>query len=196
MNVIEAWKYSNVFVKQLKVNLEELKGPYPPHWYAFIELLNIYKPKTLLDVGCGCGAVYELCRKELPYIEYFGIDYSKNAIELAKKTWGNSRFSVKDCLLLTEQDVSNYDVIHLGALLDVLPNGDDVLEYILKLSPKSILITRMKLTERDSYYNTYEAYNEIMTCEFYHNKKNFKELCEKYNYEISNIRDNFYLKRK
>lgn len=196
MNVIDTWKYSNVFVKQLELNLKELKGSYPSHWYAFIELLNIFKPKTLLDVGCGCGAIFELCRKELPNVEYYGVDYSENAINLAKKTWGDSRFSVKDCLFLTEQDVSNYDVIHLGALLDVLPNGDDVLEYILKLSPKSILITRMKLTERDSYYNTYEAYNEIMTCEFYHNKKNFKELCEKYNYEISNIRDNFYLKRK
>jgi trans-aconitate methyltransferase len=151
------------------------------------------KPKTILDVGCGCGAIYELCRRELPDIEYYGLDYSENAIELAKKTWDKSRFSVKDCISLTNEDVEPYDLVHMGALLDVLPNGDEVLEHILSTSPKSVLITRMKLTKKESYYNTYEAYNEIITCEYYHNRHNFIKLCEKYGYSISNIRDNFYL---
>jgi len=194
-NVAETWKHSNVFEKQLKLNLKELNGVYPPHWYDFIDLVNMNKPNTLLDVGCGCGSIYELCRRELPHIKYHGIDYADKAIELAKKTWDRDIFSVKDCVYLTKEDVADYDLVHMGALLDVLPNGDEVLEHVLSLSPKSVLIARMKLTEKESYYNTYEAYGEITTCEYYHNRPNFVRLCEKYEYSIFSIRDNFYLNK-
>ena len=84
----------------------------------------------------------------------------------------------------------------MGALLDVLPNGDEVLEHVLSLSPTSVLIARMKLTDKDSYYDTYTAYDEITTCAYYHNKKNFVNLCKKYGYSISNIENNFYLKKQ
>ena len=35
-----------------------------------------------------------------------------------------------------------------------------------------------------------------MTYAYYHNKENFLRLCEKYEYKISNIENNFYLKKK
>ena len=84
----------------------------------------------------------------------------------------------------------------MGALLDVLDNGDEALEYILSLSPKNILIGRMKITDKNSYYTTYKAYDEITTCAYYHSKNNFLHLCEKYDYSIHNINDNFYLIKK
>jgi len=84
----------------------------------------------------------------------------------------------------------------LGALLDVLPNGDEVLEHILSISPNNILIARMKLTDKESYYNTYEAYDEITTCVYYHNKTNFFRLCEEYGYDVSNMNNNFYLTKR
>jgi trans-aconitate methyltransferase len=195
MSVIDNWKYSNVFKKQLDYNLMELEGTYPPHWYSFISLININNPQSMLDVGCGCGSFYELCKRELPNIKYYGVDYSENAIKLAKETWDENSFSVKDCLKLTKEDILEYDLIHMGALLDVLPNGDDVLEYIFNLQPKNILITRMKLTDKESYYNTYTVYDEIISCEYYHNRDNFIKMCKKYGYSISNIENNFYLKK-
>ena len=195
-NVSENWKYSNVFEKQLVLNLKELNGNYPPHWNSFIILLKNNNPSSMLDVGCGCGAIYELCKRELPHLEYYGIDYSENAIELAKKTWSKDCFSVKDCVTLSEDYVSKYNLIHMGALLDILPNGDEVLEQILSISPNNVLIARMKLTDKESYYDTYVAYDEITTCEYYHNKTTFLKLCEKYGYDISNIENNFYLTKR
>ena len=195
-NVSETWKYSNVFEKQLELNIKELNGKYPSHWDAFIKLLKQHNPKSMLDVGCGCGAIYELCVRELPELDYHGVDYAESAIELAKKTWDKDRFSVKDCVSLKEADVVGYDLIHMGALLDVLPNGDEVLSHILSLAPTSVLIARMKLTEKESYYNTYKAYDEIITCEYYHNEANFYKLCEEHGYVISNIENNFYLNKK
>jgi trans-aconitate methyltransferase len=196
-NVTESWKNSKVFQKQLELNLKELtsKNAYPPHWNDFLRLINKYKPKNILDVGCGCGALYKLLNNELPSIEYYGVDYSEEAIEIAKKTWGKDRFSIKNYLSLDKEYVSKFDLLHLGALLDVLPNGDEALEYIMSISPKSILIGRMKLTDKDSYSETYKAYDEITTFAFYHNTDNFLQLCKKYGYVLDKINNNIYLKR-
>jgi trans-aconitate methyltransferase len=194
-NVINSWKNDNVFKKQLSLNLEELSSvsKYPTHWIAFIGLLKKNKPKTMLDIGCGCGAYYELCRREIGELKYIGMDYSQEAISLATKYWSYDGFIVKDYLTLTKEFISEFDLIHLGALLDVLPNGDESLEFILSLEPKNILIGRIKLTNEPSFYETYTAYDEITTYAYHHNRRNFILLCEKYNYEIMNIDNNFYL---
>jgi len=197
-NVINSWKNKNVSKKQLDLNLLELltKDKYPSHWNAFISFINQINPKNILDIGCGCGAYYELCSREFKDVAYTGVDYSKEAIKLAIKKWGYSRFIVKNYLSLTNDYISNFDVIHLGALLDVLPNGDEALDFILSLGAKNIIIGRMKLTEKPSYYETYTAYDEITTYAYYHNKENFLKLCDKHGYLITNIENNFYLNKK
>tara|TARA_R100001015_G_C4603878_1_gene158854 strand:+ start:87 stop:686 length:600 start_codon:yes stop_codon:yes gene_type:complete len=197
-NVSKSWKDSNVFLKQLELNLKELSSirNYPTHWIDFIELIKTNNPASILDIGCGCGAIFELCRYHFENMKYFGLDYSENAIILAKKTWDTNSFDVMDYKSLTKDYISEFDLLHLGALLDVLPNGDEALEYILSITPKSVLITRMKFTEKESYYETYKAYDEITTCAYYHNKTNFLNLCEKYGYAVSHLNNNFYLNKK
>jgi len=194
-NVTNSWKNKKVFEKQLELNLKELSNEsyYPSHWRAFISLLRENKPKTMLDVGCGCGTYYELCKREISDLKYTGMDYSEEAINLAIKYWSYNGFIVKDYLHLTKDFISEFDLIHLGALLDVLPNGDEGLEFILSLEPKNVLIGRMKLTNEPSFNETYTAYDEITTFMYHHNRSNFIELCKKYGYEIINIENNFYL---
>lgn len=197
-NAINSWKNEIVFQKQLNLNLQELssKTLYPSHWNAFISFIKYINPITILDVGCGCGAFYKLCSVEFNNLTYTGVDYSEEAIELAKKYWGYTGFFVKDYLSLTKEYVSNFDVLHLGALLDVLPNGDEALDFLLTLSSKNVLIGRVKLTENPSYYETYTAYGEITTYAYYHNRQNFLDTCNKHGYNVFNIENNFYLKKK
>lgn len=193
-NVTDSWKNKNVFIKQLDLNLRELSNKnYPEHWLAFIQLINMEKPNSILDIGCGCGAYYELCRKEFPWLKYTGVDYSEEAITLASNKWSHSEFFVKDYKELTPEYVKQFDLIHLGALLDVLPNGDEALEFILSLGAKNVLIGRMKITDNPSHFETYTAYDEITTYAYYHNKTNFLDLCKKYHYIVKNINNNFYL---
>lgn len=196
MDNIDSWKNQNVFKKQLELNLLELSNNYPQHWLDFIKFINTEKPKSILDIGCGCGSYYKLCNIEFPDIKYTGIDYSDDAIKLAKEKWIYNEFYVKDINDLTKEYINEFDLIHLGALLDVLPNSDEVLEHILTLSPKKIIIGRMELTNKPSYYDTYMAYNEITTYKYFHNKDNIIYLCDKYDYFIENINNNFLLKKK
>ena len=195
--MIENWKNENVFKKQLELNKRELSSSssYPPHWNAAINFIAKLKPKTLLDVGCGCGSFYELCKIELPNIKYIGVDYSEEAINLAKQSWGYNEFYVKDYNDLDSEFIKSFDLIHLGALLDVLPNGDEALRFILSLNPKSVLIGRMRLTDKESYFEKYSAYDEIETFAYYHNYKHFLNLCDSNNYEIIRVDNNFLLNK-
>lgn len=195
-NVIDSWKNENVAKKQLNLNLKEIssKNQYPKHWLSFIELTKRINPLTILDVGCGCGAFYELCKMNFPLMVYTGVDYSESMIELAKKTWNHKNFFVKSYTELTEFYLKQFDLIHMGAMLDVLPNGDEALDFILSLKPKNVILGRVKLTDKPSYSEVYTAYDEIQTYAYYHNINSFLNICKKHSYIISNIEDNFHLK--
>jgi 2-polyprenyl-3-methyl-5-hydroxy-6-metoxy-1,4-benzoquinol methylase len=198
-NLEDSWKNNDVlFYRQLEYNLKEIASveSYPNHWHVFINLIDKFNPSDILDIGCGCGIYYELCKRHFPEIIYTGMDYSEEAIELAKKTWAEDHFFVKDYKDLTTVDIKDYDLVHVGAMFDVLPNGDEALEFILSLKPRALLIGRIKLTDRDSYYDTYTAYDTITTCGFYHNKNNFLDLCSRYGYNVYQTLDNFYLRKK
>lgn len=190
-----AWKESNVFQKQLDLNLHQIKSieNYPNHWFDFIKLINAIQPKKILDIGCGCGIFYKLCQQHVKNIEYTGIDYSNNAIKLAKKQWNHDNFFEKNLFDLDQKYINNFDVIYLGAILDVIPNANEALNHILKLLCKNIIIGRIKFTDQLSFYKTYIAYEEIETCEFYHNANEFRKICSKNNYSIKKINDSIYL---
>jgi trans-aconitate methyltransferase len=180
----DSWKNKDVFEDQLRLNQQELDN-YPLHWRQFIEILSHFKTDNLLDVGCGVGAMSELCAKELPQITYTGIDYSEDAINIAKTHWPKHSWYVKNYTDLTKEFVAKFDTLHAGAFLDVLPNGDDVLDLILSLGVNNVLIGRAKITEKPSYFETYAAYNKITTYAYYHNKDNLARLAKKHGYSLS-----------
>lgn len=195
-NVIDSWKNEKVFKKQLELNRAQLNNQYPEHWLIFIQFLENFKHTNILDVGCGCGAYYELCKKHFPEIKYTGIDYSREAIDLAISTWNHNNFFVMDYRNLTTNFINEFDLIHMGAFLDVLPNGDEALEFILSLHPKNIYIARMKITESPSYKIIYRVYDEIDTYAYHHNKETIIKICNKYNYKINSFYDNVYLQKE
>jgi hypothetical protein len=59
--------------------------PPAPEWHGFAPLLEGlwdalgYKPKTLLDVGCGCGSLVGHARRQ--GIDAMGLDVSRHAVE-------------------------------------------------------------------------------------------------------------------
>ena len=165
-------------------------------YYFFLEgFLN--KKNTFLDIACGCGAVYKLINSHYDNIFYTGIDYSSHAIELAKKHWEYNSFFVKDYKELTKDYIYDFDIVHAGALTNVLPDGDKCLDFLLKLQAKNLILTRMLLTEKDSNYTIYKAYNEIDTCLFYHNRGRFFDMIRNNNYTIVNsLGDNYLLRNR
>lgn len=201
---INSWTQSlETFKQQLNRNLYELNNNYPPHWKHFIQKLQSNsKIKTIIDVGCGIGSLYALTNKHFPHIKYIGFDYSKNAIDLAKKTWNHNGFYVKSYQDLQPQLFKDQKTLLVAnALADILPNGDECIKTLLNLNSKYIQLLRVKTTDKLSYFEIYDAY-DIKTYAFYHNYNNLIQIIKHSQYKIfvddysSNIKDVFLIKEK
>jgi len=192
----DSWKNINVFKKQLSLNIEEFDN-YPSHWNSFIRLLdtiNQLEPKiNLVDIGCGCGSYYKLCLDNFKDINYFGIDYSREAISIANDKWKVPLFQTMDLYDIKSEFIDQFNVIHMGALLDVLPNGNEALEFILGKNIPYVIIGRIDLTDKPSQNYTYTAYDEITTYKYLHNLDDFKQIIKNYNYRILGIDGNSIL---
>jgi len=180
---IDSWKNKKVFEKQLETNLNELNS-YPQHWEYFVSFMSKINVQHLLDIGCGCGTYYELCRKHFPDVKYVGVDYANEAVELAKKHWNYSGFYVKNYKELTKEYIKHFDILHACSLHNVLPNGDEALQFFIDLQPRYMILGKLLTTKGASTYKVYKAYNEIETYLYYHNIDNVKKLFKQGNYEV------------
>lgn len=196
-SLADAWKDEEVCKKQYELNLYELDN-YPDHWHIFIKIVSSLKPKpqSILDVGCGAGIFFELCRRHFPHIKYTGVDYAEAAIKLASEKWNHSEFYVKDYRDLAIEDAEKYDLLHAGAMLDVRPNGDEALEHLVSLGFKHLLLGRVKITAKDSYYEEYTAYDKIRTVAYYHNSETFMHTCKNAGYKIYEVGSTILLEKE
>lgn len=194
---INSWKNEAIFKKQKEINLVEINNNYPQHWRDIISALKFIENKSrILDIGCGVGIFLRVVEKQFPESKYFGIDYSEEAIKIAKNDLGEDFFCVKDVNELDKNFIEPYDVILMNGFLSILPNGSEILEKILFLNPPSVIISRIKFTDRESYNEIYKAYNIIHTYEHYLNLKNFEKLTEAYKYEVHKFSSDTILLKK
>jgi trans-aconitate methyltransferase len=194
-----SWQDNNdIFDLQLQLNQKQLSNVshYPVHWNDFLELLSNNSIYNILDIGCGCGVYYKLIKSHFSYIQYTGIDYSDRAIEIAKKTWQYKNFFVKNLWELDSDYISYFDAIHLGAVLDMITNGDEALNFLLDLNAKQIILSRISFTKKQSYYEEYLAYDKVKTCKYHHNIDNFMHYCKKNNYIINYFNNVLLLEKK
>jgi len=197
----DSWKNKNVFIKQLELNKKEFLN-YPEHWNVFIKIISNLIINTsnlkLLDIGCGCGSYYKLCQDNFKNnLFYVGIDYSNEAIDLAKTTWNYSNFYCKDLFELNFDFIKNFDIIHLGALLDVLENADEALNFILSFKIKYIYIGRIDIKNDNKFIKIYEAYDEINTYKYIHSYSDFLKIIDMNGYQIiEKINNNILLEYK
>tara|TARA_Y100001938_G_C8071614_1_gene423457 strand:+ start:745 stop:1368 length:624 start_codon:yes stop_codon:yes gene_type:complete len=179
------WKEASTkaFQQQFALNLRELNDP-PPHWRFFLEELSRTKNVSrVVDIGCGVGSFSKLLRMWHGDISYIGYDYSEAAIKTASAMWGEfGDFEEKDYHDISSLDIKDGDVIVANALCDVLPDGDECFDHILSLGAKNVIFLRVRVTEKESYYEEYEAYGEIKTYAFYHNENGLDEIVKKHGY--------------
>lgn len=111
-------------------------------WQGLEPLYNYALPKEkVLDLGCGNGRLLQIF-KEID-IDYTGVDSSEKLIEIAKKTYPNTKFEVADALRLPFS--SNYfDKIYSIAVLHHIPSAELRLQFLegvkRVLKPEGLLI--------------------------------------------------------
>jgi ubiquinone/menaquinone biosynthesis C-methylase UbiE len=159
----------------------------------FLNRSKLNPQKKILEIGCGCGAFIYACNK-IVKANYYGVDYSKNLILMAKKIMPNANFVVNQANSKYFEDLS-FDVIFAHGVFHYFPNKKYVFSVIKKnikkLSSKGILII-MDLNnkkyeniyhkERSSLFKNPEEYNK----KYYGLKNLFFEKNELKKYLTSN----------
>ena len=113
----------------------------------FVE--NIEDKETVIDVGCGYGAVARTIAKNCPKSQILGIDINKESIDTAKRENTYNNLSFRCCDAIKMRMSTDWDVVILSNILEHI---DDRIEFIIQLrssiKPKKFLI-RVPLFERN-----------------------------------------------
>lgn len=112
-------------------------------WNFFRALLSQaqdLKIETVLDVGCGEGfTLNKLKEKKIGKI-HEGIDYSKEAIALGKKTYSNLHIFEGDICDLKYKD-NSFDLVICSEVLEHLEDPQKALKELVRVSKKYILLS-------------------------------------------------------
>lgn len=137
----EFWEHRLEYLVQTR------KTMWNQDYMAFLirDVWNIREAVTVLDCGCGYGALGLLMMPLLPPgSRYTGIDFSKNMIEAAEKYYRNSgiqaRFILSDILEFETRD--KYSLVISQALLRHVNDGETLLRKMAGfVEPGGILVS-------------------------------------------------------
>lgn len=103
-------------------------------------LAEQYQNVRILDAGCGEGFVATLIRERLPDAEFLGIDFSEEALEVAKRNVQYIDFLKADIYKLPFKQKC-FDIVLCSEVLEHLEKPDDAVRELMRVSRGHILIT-------------------------------------------------------
>ena len=155
---------------------------------GIIQMLNDWGNLEVLDIGCGPGKLASMI-SAAGASKVDGIDYSKEAITLAKKQFNikNVNYSCMDYKSVNEK----YDVVTLQGVLEHLNNPFEELHEIFEhcVKPNGVLITSSPsfLNPRGYVWMTLQLLFDVpmsLTDLHFICPPDFVEFCDKNNYEL------------
>ena len=109
---------------------------------------NISNSQTVLDIGCGYGAVAFSIAESINMVKVIGVDIDANKIKEANKKFkrNNLTFIHNDAFSI---DIVNVDVIVLSNVLEHIEDRVEFLKRIKKQFKPSLFLIRVPDLERD-----------------------------------------------
>lgn len=151
---VEYWDERLEYLKMTR------KSMWNEDYFQFLirDVWKITRPITVLDCGCGYGALGLLIMPLLPKgSRYVGIDFSKNMIESAVKTYQNSGIEAEFILsdILSYQPKEKYDMVISQAVLRHVDDGEMFLRKMADLLRKEGILVSLECNrefEADGLY--------------------------------------------
>jgi SAM-dependent methyltransferase len=171
----DSWKQPDVANQMADLAERQLEAPEEVAPYrAFLTAVGalvaeeeLPTPAQLLDFGCGVGHYSELVERYFPgRFVYTGCDFAEPMVEAARRRWPGRTFIVKD-LFEEALDLSTYDLVVAGALVDVLDDWEAALDALLGSGARYVLLHRQQITEEDSRVEVVGGYTGQLTYRTY-----------------------------
>ena len=137
----------------------------------FCNRVVLNKDSNVLEIGCGCGAFLYSCN-EIIKANYFGFDYSKSLIEIAKNQIPNGHFVVAEANDLTFLEYK-FDVILSHGVFFYFPSHQYV-ETVLKKYTERIVVGG-KLVLMDLNDAKYQKEYHSIRKSLYNNPKDYEK---------------------
>ena len=103
------------------------QSPYYFLWTVLADRIRTSRLRRVLDIGCGPGQLAS-CLFDLAAItEYTGIDFSTQAIAMAKRVCPQGRFVVADATITSVHEEIPYDVVVCAEFLEHVPEDYDAI---------------------------------------------------------------------
>lgn len=95
--------------------------------------------KSILDVGCGTGPIYDIIKRHNYKFQYKGTDFAEGMIEVCKREFPEGNWEVEDMRHLTEKD-NSWDCVLLMHALDHTDDYVTAIKEATRVSNKYVCI--------------------------------------------------------
>ena len=100
--------------------------------YEIGKLFDIVQPKTILDVGCGCG-FHDVVMADYPFVSHVtGIDYSEKSILKANEAYPHSKVSRRVADLKHDDPGAEHDLVVSFQVIEHLQDLDPFWNFCVK----------------------------------------------------------------
>ena len=141
--------FLTVLVNERALALGE--GEHPKHSlmnYHDFFIQNLVDCRTIIDIGCGYGAVSRSVAEALPRAKIVGIDNSLERIQQAKESTNPGNLEFQYVSLESIDNLKDFDGIILSNVIEHLENRIEVLRVISGIESKPKIIVRVPNFER------------------------------------------------
>ena len=113
---------------------------YSKEWLrAIINQIDLSKVKSILDIGCGTGILYEVLKEEHYIGTYVGTDLSPDMLEVGRKRYNGIDLRVMDCENM-EFPSRSFDVVFMRSVLHHVPHPANAVKEMKRVARKTIII--------------------------------------------------------
>jgi len=146
---LDKFNYENIYVNRLEAEAKWLKEAAVQRCdniEYFLKKKSIH-PISILDIGCGTGAVIKELQSRNIGKEYLAVDYSKEAVEHLKKNSEGIKTQVSDFTSNNVAVKGSFDLVLVIHILQHVDDPDKFIKNILSNIKFSYLIIEVPLED-------------------------------------------------